>query len=90
MSAAPKKSGGHGKQAAGRSKAEQKFKAALAEAEELGKAWVEESQNPSGTGIKIARELTKLADMFQAEAEDDSVTGTEASYVSNATLGVGI
>ncbi len=71
-------------------KNEKLFTDALANLEKIAKERLQTARDPFSTGVKMASQLRALAASIESEIDDQSVTMTEASYVSNGMLGVGV
>ncbi len=71
-------------------KSEKQFKDALANVEKIAKERLQTAKDPFSVGVKMASQLRSLAAIIESEIDDQSITMTEASYVSNGMLGVGV
>jgi len=71
-------------------KGEKLFKDALTNLEKIAKERIETAGDPFSVGIKMASQLRELAMNIEKEVDDQSITATEASHVSNGMLGVGV
>ncbi|MBP8625827.1 MAG: hypothetical protein KBE27_04920 [Syntrophorhabdaceae bacterium] len=73
-----------------RDKSEKQFKDALASVEKIAKERLQSAKDPFSIGLRMASQLRTLAASIESEIDDQSITMTEASYVSNGMLGVGV
>ncbi len=69
-------------------KGEKKFKAALANLESVAHERCLSARDPFSAALKMAKEIRKLSDALEKEAED--VTSTEAGYSAEDGGAVGI
>lgn len=73
-----------------RDKSEKQFKDALASVEKIARERLQTAKDPFSIGVRMASQLRTLAASIESEIDDQSITMTEASYVSNGMLGVGV
>lgn len=74
----------------GKDKGEKQFIDALTNIEKIARERIETAGDPFSIGIKMASQLRELAMKLEREVDDQSITATEASHVSNGMLGVGV
>ena len=74
----------------GQDKADQKFKAAMQNLEKIAQERMLLANDPFSAGVKMAREVRKLAERIESEVESVTVTSTEAGYAGYDTIGVGV
>jgi hypothetical protein len=51
---------------------------------------ISKARDPVKMGLKVAGEIRKIAEKIENEVMADSLSATEASYVSDGTVGMGI
>ncbi|HOJ42955.1 MAG TPA: hypothetical protein PLW88_03045 [Syntrophorhabdaceae bacterium] len=69
---------------------EKLFGDALMNLENIARQRIETAADPFSVGIKMASQLRELAMKLEREVDDQSISATEASHVSNGMLGVGV
>ena len=78
------------KKAQGKNSEEKNFNTALTALGMLAQERVHNARDPFTTGIKIAAQIRKLAEQVEYEVRVESMALTEAGYVSEDAVGVGI
>ncbi|MCX8111264.1 MAG: hypothetical protein N3D15_08465 [Syntrophorhabdaceae bacterium] len=90
MATKTEKTGAKPRERKAKDKSEKLFTDTLASLEKIAKERLQTARDPFSAGVKMASQLRALAASIESEIDDQSITMTEASYVSNGMLGVGV
>jgi len=81
---------GKAKKNPGQNKAEQRFKVAMQNLEKVTQERMLLANDPFSAGLKMAKEIRKLAERIESEVESVTSASTEAGYTGYDTIGVGV
>ena len=81
---------GQGRKKAARGKEERKFKAAMLALEKAAQEWMLAAKDPCSAGVKMAREIRRLAERIESEVESATASSTEAACSGYDVIGVGV
>lgn len=71
-------------------KQQKQFHAALSNLETAAQEWIRTSRDPQATGVKINKQLYELTARIEAEINDEAMSVTEAGYIYEMVVGVGV
>jgi hypothetical protein len=75
---------------AGDEKAERKFKIAMLNLEKTAQERMLTAKDPCSAGVKMAKEIRKLAERIEGEVESATTSSTEAACSGYDIIGVGV
>ena len=81
---------GKAKQKPGQDKAEQRFNVAMQNLEKITQERMLLANDPFSAGVKMAKEIRKLAERIESDVESVTSTSTEAGYTGYGIIGVGV
>ena len=81
---------GQVKKGTGVEKAERRFKVAMLNLEKIAQERMLTSRDPCSAGVKMAKEIRKLAERIESEVESATTSATEAGYSGYDIIGVGV
>ena len=71
-------------------RAERKFKVAMLNLEKTAQERMLTARDPCSAGVKMAKEIRKLAERIESEVESSTTSSTEAAYSGYDIIGVGV
>ncbi len=71
-------------------KEERKFKVAMLNLEKTAQERMLTAKDPCSAGVRMAKEIRRLAERLEAEAESESTSSTEAGCGGYDIIGVGV
>jgi hypothetical protein len=78
------------KKRAEQERAERRFKVAMLNLEKVAQEWMLTAKDPCSAGVKMAKEIRKLAERIENEVESATTSATEAAYSGYDIIGVGV
>ena len=75
---------------AGIDKAERKFKVAMLNLEKTAQERMLTAKDPCSAGVKMAKEIRRLAERIESEVESATASSTEAACSGYDVIGVGV
>ncbi len=71
-------------------KTERRFRVALLNLEKTAQERMLTAKDPCSAGVKMAKEIRRLAERIENEAESETTSSTEAGYSGYDVIGVGV
>ncbi len=81
---------GQTRKKAANEKAERKFKVAMLNLEKIVQERMLSATDVCSAGVKMAREIRRLAERIESEVESEATSSTEAAYSGYDIIGVGV
>jgi hypothetical protein len=78
------------KEKAEQEKTERRFKVAMLNLEKVAQERMLTAKDPCSAGVKMAKEIRRLAERIENEVESATSSATEAAYSGYDVIGVGV